>query len=171
MVAAFLPLLLKLEEQLLGGEIEEAVTDREPTDVLPVEVGGGVLEKDMPVVGEVGIERQADEAVLLSGRDGQLTDEPRLAGIPVEGAKPTAELDPIDGAIRGDRQFHRLRESGNEGRRLEAGRVEFRLRREGRQGHKQCRGHCQPLPHARSRPPVTPPSCHAHRLSLALRLP
>ena len=85
MVAALLPLLLELQEQLLGGKIEEAVAEREPADVLSLEVGGRVLKIEMAVGGEVRIERQADEAILLGGRDGQLTDQPRFAGGPVEG--------------------------------------------------------------------------------------
>ena len=170
MVAALLPLLLKLQEQLFGGRVEVAVAEREPADVLPVEVGGGVLKIKMAVGGEVRIERQADEAILLGGRDGQFTDEPRLAGVGVEGEEPTAELDPVDGAIGGDRQFHRLREARDECRQFEAGRVEVWLHRERRHGQKR-RGHRQPSPHPRRRAPPRWLSSPAHRLSPTFRLP
>ena len=170
MVAALLPLLLERQKQLFGGRVEEPFAEREPADVLPLEVGGRVLEIEMAVDGEVRIERQADEAVLLGGRDGQLTDEPRFAGAGVEGEEPAAELDPVDGAIGGDRQFHRLREAREERRQFEAGRVEVWLGRERRHRHKR-RGHRQPFPHPRRQAPPRSLSSPAHRCSPTFRLP
>ncbi len=82
MVAAFFPLFLVPEQELFRGEIELAVFQREAADVLAGEVGRGVLEVDPVVAGEVRIEGEADEAVLLGGGDRDFADQFRfgLAG-------------------------------------------------------------------------------------------
>ena len=122
-MAALLPLLGVLQQQSLTCEIEAPVPQGEPADVLPLVVGRTVLQVEMPVPPEVGVQRQSNQPVLLRGGDCQFANQPHLVEPGIENLELPLQLNEVHLASRAHRQFHRLPQAGDQLGQFEAGRI------------------------------------------------
>ncbi len=100
-------LFLELEETFFRGEVKLIAPHREAADVLAGEVRRRVLQVNPLIPGEIRIEGDSDQAILLSGGDLQLACLDDLLGRGIEDAEFATELDEKDPTIRGDFQLHR----------------------------------------------------------------
>ena len=109
-VTALLALLVVAEQHLLALQVEDVVLDGEARDGLAVEADRGIEAVDPAVLGELRVEREAQEAVLLLEEDRELADDLHLLGLEVDGFQQAAVFVEVEPTVRPDLRGHRLRD-------------------------------------------------------------
>ena len=114
MVAAFPPLLAKGEHDLLTLHIEHVTVHHEPAEPLALHVFRRMVEVDPVVVGELRIEREAEQPILIRRchLHGASLDDGFRVRFP--NAEFAGDLDEKDATIGGEFQLHRLRHARGE---------------------------------------------------------